>query len=159
MADFDKFFSEYRNIREMCSKDRPIVVHCSAGVGRTGSFIAIDMLIDRMQNAVIKEGRLSVEPSSYLPDIVYVIRKQRNENMVQSKDQFAFIYEFVTSYQDQFVSMKKGRISIGKCTPAISRNGSRSALSTVLSSDEEMESLPRIAEKSIVQFDEESKDA
>lgn len=39
-----------RSFRERVSTDhKPIVVHCSAGVGRSGTFIALDRLIQLMQ--------------------------------------------------------------------------------------------------------------
>ncbi len=31
------------------SGDEPIVVHCSGGIGRTGTFIAIDILLERLK--------------------------------------------------------------------------------------------------------------
>lgn len=39
-----------RSFRDRVSTDhKPIVVHCSAGVGRSGTFIALDRLIQTMQ--------------------------------------------------------------------------------------------------------------
>ncbi|KAH3694928.1 hypothetical protein DPMN_082373, partial [Dreissena polymorpha] len=62
----------------------PIVVHCSAGVGRTGAFIAIDSLITQAR----MEG--SIGPLQ----MVEALRRQR-VNMVQTKKQYQFLHEAV----------------------------------------------------------------
>ncbi|CAI8013798.1 Receptor-type tyrosine-protein phosphatase delta [Geodia barretti] len=63
----------------------PMVVHCSAGVGRTGTFIVIYSMIERM-----KANRRTVDVYGH----VSLLRTQRNY-MVQTEDQYFFIYEAV----------------------------------------------------------------
>ncbi|XP_064386156.1 uncharacterized protein LOC135334774 isoform X2 [Halichondria panicea] len=62
----------------------PILIHCSAGVGRTGTYIAIDNVLDQ----------ISVEG---LIDISGIIVKSRNQRMklVQTQDQYVFIHDAI----------------------------------------------------------------
>ncbi len=52
---------------------RPIIVHCSAGVGRTGTFIAVDMALEQAE----KEKKIDIA------GIVTRLRQQRLK-MVQT---------------------------------------------------------------------------
>ena len=61
----------------------PICVHCSAGIGRTGTFITIHTILNE-----IKKGILNIN----VVDTVLKLREQRG-NMVQSKEQLFFCYE------------------------------------------------------------------
>lgn len=62
----------------------PMIIHCSAGVGRTGCFIVIDSMIERLkyENIVDIYGHVTC------------LRAQRNY-MVQTEDQYIFIYDSV----------------------------------------------------------------
>nr|XP_034320244.1 uncharacterized protein LOC117687580 [Crassostrea gigas] len=64
----------------------PILVHCSAGIGRTGTFIAIDALYEEGQ----KTGKV------YIADYVTKMREKRM-NMVQTYEQYKTI--FLTLYE------------------------------------------------------------
>uniref|UniRef100_A0A4X2KT26 Receptor-type tyrosine-protein phosphatase eta n=1 Tax=Vombatus ursinus TaxID=29139 RepID=A0A4X2KT26_VOMUR len=64
--------------------ESPVLVHCSAGVGRTGTFIAIDRLIHQMEN----ENAVDVY------GIVYDLRLHR-PLMVQTEDQYVFLNQCV----------------------------------------------------------------
>uniref|UniRef100_A0AAY4EXN4 protein-tyrosine-phosphatase n=1 Tax=Denticeps clupeoides TaxID=299321 RepID=A0AAY4EXN4_9TELE len=62
----------------------PIVVHCSAGAGRTGCFIAVDIMLDMAEN----EG---------VVDIFNCIRELRSQrvNMVQTEEQYVFVHDAI----------------------------------------------------------------
>ncbi|CAJ0917595.1 unnamed protein product [Ranitomeya imitator] len=60
----------------------PVIVHCSAGIGRTGSLVALDILL-KMAQAVRKVNVFGC-----------VLRLRKNRvNMVQNKEQYAFLYD------------------------------------------------------------------
>ncbi|XP_050080022.1 phosphatidylinositol phosphatase PTPRQ [Anopheles maculipalpis] len=79
-ADLIKFSKIVRAERK--SYAIPLVVHCSAGVGRTGTFIALDILLQRMH----QEKKINVY------DTVKRLRRQRVK-MVQTLDQYTFLYQ------------------------------------------------------------------
>lgn len=73
-----------------CSPDNPRVVHCSAGVGRTGTFIALDHLLKELESGQL----LTVTDPEADPvfDTVDRMREQRMM-MVFNEMQLQFIYE------------------------------------------------------------------
>ncbi|VDI12460.1 Hypothetical predicted protein, partial [Mytilus galloprovincialis] len=83
VPDSIKLVSFYRKVKiEKCYQNGPMVVHCSAGVGRTGTFIAIDALYE---NGKIV-GYVNVM------ECIEMMRKDRM-NMVQTYEQYEAVFE------------------------------------------------------------------
>ncbi|KAH6637695.1 protein-tyrosine phosphatase-like protein [Boeremia exigua] len=79
----------------------PRIVHCSAGIGRSGTFIALDWLIQELD-----EGSLDslADDDDPVFRVVEMLRDQR-PMMVQSKQQFVFIYDTLREqWRERWVS-------------------------------------------------------
>ncbi|XP_061456529.1 tyrosine-protein phosphatase non-receptor type 11-like isoform X2 [Rhineura floridana] len=68
----------------------PIVVHCSAGIGRTGTIIVIDILVDTIH-------RQGLDCDIDIPKTIQMVRRQRS-GMVQTEAQYKFVYMAVQQY-------------------------------------------------------------
>lgn len=66
-TDFLTFTDHVRELRQSCSSESPVVVHCSAGIGRTGVLVLMETALCLMEAG---------EPV-YPLDIVRTMRKQR----------------------------------------------------------------------------------
>ncbi|VDI44159.1 receptor-type tyrosine-protein phosphatase T [Mytilus galloprovincialis] len=83
VPDSIKLVHFYRKVKDhKCNLKGPMVVHCSAGVGRTGTFIATDALYQHGQ----KVGYVNVM------EYIEMMRKDRM-NMVQTFEQYETIFE------------------------------------------------------------------
>ncbi|EGP83319.1 unnamed protein product [Zymoseptoria tritici ST99CH_1A5] len=71
------------------SPSNPRIVHCSAGVGRSGTFIALDYLLSEMFEGNWDNLAIGRDP---VAETVDELRKQRMM-MVQGESQFMFLYE------------------------------------------------------------------
>ncbi len=70
-------------------KDSPIIVHCSAGCGRTGTFVIVDSLLNYFE----REGNFGDE-KDVIQESVLALREQRM-SLVQTLRQYVLCYESV----------------------------------------------------------------
>ncbi|KAF9731322.1 protein-tyrosine phosphatase [Paraphaeosphaeria minitans] len=79
----------------------PRIVHCSAGVGRSGTFIALDWLLQELDDGSLDEVADTEDP---VLGVVSLLREQRMM-MVQSEPQLAFIYDVIRDrWRERWIS-------------------------------------------------------
>ncbi|XP_035463930.2 tyrosine-protein phosphatase non-receptor type 13 isoform X1 [Scophthalmus maximus] len=74
------FISYMRHVHQ----SGPIITHCSAGIGRSGTLICIDVVL----------GLISKDADFDISDVVRNMRLQR-QGMVQTEDQYIFCYQVI----------------------------------------------------------------
>eukprot|EP00040_Diaphanoeca_grandis_P023478 m.127687 g.127687 ORF g.127687 m.127687 type:complete len:1185 (-) comp29294_c0_seq3:434-3988(-) len=84
-ADFMQMIQVVHNLQDtnqLNGVDAPTVVHCSAGVGRTGVFLLVNVLLDKLKQKIV-------------PDVSAVLTELRKQRMllVQMPQQFVFVFE------------------------------------------------------------------
>ncbi|XP_016056322.1 PREDICTED: tyrosine-protein phosphatase non-receptor type 20 [Miniopterus natalensis] len=99
-ASLDGFIKFVRYLRKS-HLTGPIVVHCSAGVGRTGVFLCVDVVFC----AIEKNFSFSIR------NIVAQMREQRC-GMVQTKEQYWFCYKIVLEVLQKLVTFNLERLPL-----------------------------------------------
>ncbi|XP_013928001.1 PREDICTED: tyrosine-protein phosphatase non-receptor type 13 [Thamnophis sirtalis] len=78
--DLITFISYMRHIH----KSGPIITHCSAGIGRSGTLICLDVVL----------GLISQDLEFDISEVVRLMRLQRH-GMIQTEDQYIFCYQVI----------------------------------------------------------------
>eukprot|EP00036_Acanthoecidae_sp_10tr_P008281 CAMPEP_0182917854 /NCGR_PEP_ID=MMETSP0105_2-20130417/1740_1 /TAXON_ID=81532 ORGANISM="Acanthoeca-like sp., Strain 10tr" /NCGR_SAMPLE_ID=MMETSP0105_2 /ASSEMBLY_ACC=CAM_ASM_000205 /LENGTH=1145 /DNA_ID=CAMNT_0025054873 /DNA_START=250 /DNA_END=3687 /DNA_ORIENTATION=- len=82
-TDFLRFAQTVDKVkRGTHDKSAPVMVHCSAGVGRTGVFLMLHVLLDKLRRRIVP----------HLGDVLAELRRQRML-LVQTPSQFQFCHE------------------------------------------------------------------
>jgi len=91
----------YRMKGKLAGLNGPVVAHCSAGVGRAGTFIAIHICLEKMKYFNALEEIVDI------PRTVRMLRQSRT-GMVQTVEQYRFIYEVVRDARQDFKNHSPG---------------------------------------------------
>jgi protein tyrosine phosphatase len=84
------FLEKVEYYKQLTQTKSPILLHCSAGIGRTGTFCAIDIGIKQYLNEKILD----------IPSIVVQMRHER-AGSVQTEEQYLFAYLALMDYIKQ----------------------------------------------------------
>ena len=94
----------------------PRIIHCSAGVGRSGTFIALEYLLAQIRSGAMAQIE---DNSDIIYDVVNHLREQRML-MVQTEAQYRFLYDVI---KEQY-NVKQADSASGSHSPKLRKLGS-----------------------------------
>jgi protein-tyrosine phosphatase len=92
IGDIDSFFQLMKLSQQHSNPTSPRIIHCSAGVGRTGTFICLEHLLRELDSGVLENYDVNGEQADMIYETVDLLRQQRR-GMVQGEIQYQFIYQ------------------------------------------------------------------
>lgn len=103
----------------------PRIIHCSAGVGRSGTFIALEYLLAQLESGAVAEVN---NEDDMIFDVVNRLREQRM-TMVQSDAQYLFLHQVLLEQFERWKASPKIAAGSGEPSPKLRRlaRGIRSA--------------------------------
>eukprot|EP01119_Soliformovum_irregulare_P021647 TRINITY_DN7251_c1_g1_i3.p1 TRINITY_DN7251_c1_g1~~TRINITY_DN7251_c1_g1_i3.p1 ORF type:complete len:129 (-),score=32.01 TRINITY_DN7251_c1_g1_i3:33-419(-) len=108
----------------------PLIVHCSAGVGRTGTFCAIHATLQKLDADLKSDAH--ADPTVNMVDLVIKMRSQR-AGMIQTPEQYQFCYQAINDGAKELFA-KYGSDPMRGTSTIASEDGSKDEDSTSSSS-------------------------
>lgn len=103
--------------------ENPRIVHCSAGVGRSGTFIALDHLLRELNAGAVATTE---DDGDMIFDTVNKLREQRM-TMVQSDAQYLFLYNVLKDrFEEELALVLPSWLSMDPSMEATESNSERS---------------------------------
>lgn len=106
------FIEHFNSLYNQLGNNKPLTVHCSAGIGRTGAILIIDQILDKIKI-------LGIQCDLDIYKAVCHLRSQRS-GMIQTEKQYQFshmaIREFIEKFEKKLASSPRG-ISFATSTP------------------------------------------
>ncbi|KAG6015373.1 hypothetical protein E4U54_003612 [Claviceps lovelessii] len=120
LDDMESFLELMRLSRHHNNSSYPRIIHCSAGVGRTGTFISLEHLMRELDGGTFSHLDHSEQQQQQQVDLIYdtVDRlRQQRRSMVQSEAQYHFLYDVLRKlWQDKHGIIPQGHDSRGTDT-------------------------------------------
>jgi protein tyrosine phosphatase len=118
------FLEKVEYLKELTMTKSPVLLHCSAGIGRTGTFCAIDIGIKRYLNEKIID----------IPSTVVKMRHER-AGSVQTEDQYLFAHLALMDFikQQQVIQERNNHLEITNSKQSFELDSTKSSVKLISS--------------------------